>query len=161
MTVDSCGTPSVGNLYQELAQATANAAHNATNAQQQAYIVAQAATTMGVSMIYSNDTAATGEAINKIFKDSTAELQRVAQAATAEVAAPSAVSGAPGDIAYGMRAVMDAFAASLEALGEPIYHGMLHVLQLAATASCLAAMIAQPDKASSFEEVLAAIRRME
>lgn len=52
----------MGNLYQATAQALANAAHNATNAQQQSYVTAQAATTMGVSTLYSLDTASTGVA---------------------------------------------------------------------------------------------------
>ena len=42
----------LGNLYQATAQALANAAHNATSAQQQAAITAQAATTMGVTTLY-------------------------------------------------------------------------------------------------------------
>jgi hypothetical protein len=50
----------MGNLYQATAQALANAAHNATNAQQQSYITAQAATTMGVATLYSLDTASAG-----------------------------------------------------------------------------------------------------
>jgi hypothetical protein len=47
----------LGNLYQATAQALANAAHNATVAQQQNNITAQAATTAGVAMLYSIDTA--------------------------------------------------------------------------------------------------------
>jgi copper homeostasis protein CutC len=41
----------MGNLMLATAQALANAAHNATNSQQQAYITAQAATTMGVTTL--------------------------------------------------------------------------------------------------------------
>lgn len=41
----------LGNLYQATAQALANAAHNATNAQQQSYVLAQAATAQGVAML--------------------------------------------------------------------------------------------------------------
>jgi hypothetical protein len=57
----------MGNLYQATAQALANAAHNATSAQQNAVITAQAATTQGVSTLYSIDTASTGVATQKIF----------------------------------------------------------------------------------------------
>ncbi|MEI9926893.1 MAG: RebB family R body protein [Sphingomonas sp.] len=57
----------MGNLYQATAQALANAAHNATNAQQQMYMTAQAATTTGVAMLYSLDTAAAGIATTKIL----------------------------------------------------------------------------------------------
>lgn len=46
-------------LYQATAQALGNAAHNATQAQQQTNISAQAATTQGVALLYSLDTATT------------------------------------------------------------------------------------------------------
>jgi hypothetical protein len=52
----------MGNLYQAVAQALANAAHNATAAQQQMYITAQAATTAGVAQIYAAAAAANGRA---------------------------------------------------------------------------------------------------
>lgn len=58
----------MGNLYQATAQALANAAHNATNAQQQSYVTAQASTTMGVATLYSLDTASVGEATAAILK---------------------------------------------------------------------------------------------
>jgi hypothetical protein len=51
----------MGNLYQAVAQALANAAHNATAAQQQMYITAQAATTAGVAQIYASVAAARQE----------------------------------------------------------------------------------------------------
>lgn len=57
----------MGQLYQATAQALANAAHNATSAQQQAAITLQAATTMGVTTLYSIDTAADGIATSKIL----------------------------------------------------------------------------------------------
>ena len=57
----------LGNLYQATAQALSNAAHNATAAQQQAAITAQAATTTGITTLYSIDTASDGIATAKIF----------------------------------------------------------------------------------------------
>jgi len=57
----------MGNLYQATAQALANAAHNATTAQQQNNITAQATTTMGVATLYSLDTASTAEATQAIL----------------------------------------------------------------------------------------------
>lgn len=60
----------MGNLYQATAQALANAAHNATNAQQQSYVTAQAATTQGVVTLFSIDTAAAGVATEDILKSS-------------------------------------------------------------------------------------------
>jgi hypothetical protein len=57
----------MANLYQATAQALANAAHNATTAQQQNNITAQAATVMGVATLYSIDTASTGDATKTIL----------------------------------------------------------------------------------------------
>lgn len=57
----------MGNLYQATAQALAMAAHNATNAQQQSYVTAQAATTMGVATLYSIDTASAGVATGVVL----------------------------------------------------------------------------------------------
>jgi hypothetical protein len=57
----------LGNLYQATAQALANAAHNATTAQQQTGVTAQAATTTGVTTLFSIDTATTGKATRRIF----------------------------------------------------------------------------------------------
>ncbi|MBU1002278.1 MAG: RebB family R body protein [Proteobacteria bacterium] len=57
----------MGNLYQATAQALGNAAHNATTAQQQTNVTAQAATTQGVALLYSLDTATTGVATEKIL----------------------------------------------------------------------------------------------
>ena len=57
----------MGKLFQATAQALANAAHNATNAQQQSYVTSQTATTMGVATLYSIDTASTGVATKTIL----------------------------------------------------------------------------------------------
>lgn len=57
----------MANLYQATAQALANAAHNATAAQQQTNVLHQAATTMGVALLYSLDTASTGKATQSIL----------------------------------------------------------------------------------------------
>lgn len=65
-----CISPAIamGNLYQATAQALANAAHNATAAQQQMYVTAQAATTAGVALLYSLDTSALGAATKAMSK---------------------------------------------------------------------------------------------
>lgn len=57
----------LGNLYQATAQALANAAHNATNAQQQSYVTMHAATTSGVATLYNIDTASNGVAAKQIL----------------------------------------------------------------------------------------------
>jgi len=58
----------MGNLFQATSQALSNAAHNATLAQQQTNITAQAATTAGVALLYALDTASTGKATASILK---------------------------------------------------------------------------------------------
>ncbi|MCC2614989.1 RebB family R body protein [Aestuariibacter halophilus] len=57
----------MGNLFQATSQALSNAAHNATYAQQQTNITAQAATTAGVALLYALDTASTGKATKAIL----------------------------------------------------------------------------------------------
>lgn len=57
----------LANLYQATAQALSNAAHNATIGQQQNNVTAQATTVMGVTTLYSLDTAATGVATADIL----------------------------------------------------------------------------------------------
>jgi hypothetical protein len=61
----------MGNLYQATAQALSNAAHNATNSQQQLNVLSQAVTTMGVSTLYSIDTAAAGIGTSEILRTGT------------------------------------------------------------------------------------------
>lgn len=56
-----------GNFFIATSQALSNAAHNATNNQQQSYVTMQASTTQGVATLYAIDTASTGEATAKIF----------------------------------------------------------------------------------------------
>ena len=55
------------NLFVATSQALSNAAHNATNNQQQSYVVMQAATTQGLSTLYSVDTASTGVVTTQIL----------------------------------------------------------------------------------------------
>ena len=58
----------MGNLYQATSQALANAAHNATFAQQQMYVTAQAVTTAGVALLYSLGGASDAQATLRILK---------------------------------------------------------------------------------------------
>lgn len=57
----------LGNLYVATGQALSNAAHNATNNQQQSYVTMQASTTQAVSTLLSVDTATTGVATSEIL----------------------------------------------------------------------------------------------
>lgn len=56
-----------GNLYQAMAHAVGLAALNATTAQQQSNMTAQASTTMGVTTMYSIDTAADAISVSDIL----------------------------------------------------------------------------------------------
>lgn len=57
----------MGNLFVATSQALCNAAHNATNNQQQSYVTMQASTTQGVSTLYAIDTASNGVATREIL----------------------------------------------------------------------------------------------
>jgi hypothetical protein len=52
----------MGNLYIATSQALSNAAHNASNSQNQSYVVAQAATTQGIDTLLDFNTATGGRA---------------------------------------------------------------------------------------------------
>lgn len=57
----------MGNLFIATSQALSNAAHNATNVQQQAAVTTQTATTMGVATLFAVETASAGMADYNIF----------------------------------------------------------------------------------------------
>lgn len=57
----------MGNLFVATGQALGNAAHNATNNQQQSYVTMQASTTQAVGTLLSIDTASTGVATSDIY----------------------------------------------------------------------------------------------
>ncbi|MET0395112.1 MAG: RebB family R body protein, partial [Chitinophagaceae bacterium] len=57
----------MGNFFQATAQALSNAAHNATNNQQQSNVTAQAATTSGITTLYSIDTASAAVGTKQIY----------------------------------------------------------------------------------------------
>ncbi len=57
----------MGNLFVATGQALSNAAHNATNNQQQSYVTMQASTTQAVSTLLTVDTATTGMATRSVL----------------------------------------------------------------------------------------------
>lgn len=151
----------MGNLYQATAQALGNAAHNAAAAQQQIFITAQAATTQAIATMLSIDTAATARTV----ADTKSFVATPDVASSPDVTIPirelaESRAGSAAEVAYGMHATMDAFSASLESIGAAVTSELLRVLQIAATSACLTAMIAEPEKASNYEEVLAAIKKI-
>lgn len=68
-----CDSPalSLSNLYQMVSQSLGLAAQNAVMSQQQTNVIHQAATTQGVSLLYSVDTASTGVATTQIDQSNT------------------------------------------------------------------------------------------
>lgn len=58
----------MGNLFITTSQALSNAAHNATNNQQQSYVTMQAATSQGVSTLLSLEAATAGIATTRIYR---------------------------------------------------------------------------------------------
>lgn len=58
----------MGNLFMATSQALSNAAHNATYSQQQTNITAQAATTSGITTLYSIDTSSDAVGTRKIYQ---------------------------------------------------------------------------------------------
>jgi hypothetical protein len=71
-TLGTAPALALANLYQSTAQALANAAHNATAAQQQMWITSQAATTAGTALIYN---AARGPALDALLSTAGAPEQ--------------------------------------------------------------------------------------
>jgi hypothetical protein len=57
-----------GNLFVATSQALSNAAHNASNQQQQSFVTSQASTTQGLQTLYSVDISSSGTATAGIFR---------------------------------------------------------------------------------------------
>jgi len=66
----------MGSLYQSLAQSTSLAAGNAVTAQQQANVLHQASTTLGLSLLYSIGTAVGSQASIDIANDKQAPVAK-------------------------------------------------------------------------------------
>jgi hypothetical protein len=115
--------------------------------------------------LYSVDTASSGLARWKIFDESAAAVQSAA--APVELAASPDVqrlidelSHETADVGYHVRSLTSAFAASLDALSIANSRQQLRILQNAAIAVCMKAMIEQSDKARDFEEALQIIKKV-
>ena len=65
---------SLSNLYQTVSQSLSLSAQNAVTSQQQTNVIHQTATTQGVSLLYSIDTATTSDATGKIFRADTPDV---------------------------------------------------------------------------------------
>ncbi|WP_199229237.1 RebB family R body protein [Caulobacter endophyticus] len=116
----------MGNLFQATSQALSNAAHNATESQQQSNVTMQASTTQGVSTLLSVDTASAGEATRNIFaaappappsepSEATA-MERARQAALA--AQEAAIQAATEQVDQAVRAALAPQEAAIRAAME-------------------------------------------
>jgi hypothetical protein len=85
----------MGNLYQATAQALSNAAHNASNAQNQMNVTLQAATTQGVMQLYTVNTAATAQAVDEIVGKADKDTDKTSEAATKKTPATNEVNETP------------------------------------------------------------------
>lgn len=151
------GNVAMANLYLQYSQAVSLAAHNAASAQAQGYVTMQAATAAGIATLYALDSASTGEATKKIYSDATRAVHE-ATPATAAPALPS--SKVSDDFPYAMRTCGVAYAAALDAMSAALSRNCQRALEIAATAACFAAMVANPDKTDQYNEVLKAIRTL-
>lgn len=144
-------------LHQTFAHSVAIAIQNAVVTLQQANVIAQAATAQGVATILSIDTAATANAV-KDLADATARIETAMPAAQVEV--PQLTPGGSSDLASEARALATALAFSLDALGRATMQNLTRIVQLAATTTCLSAMVALPDKAAAYEQILVNIQNL-
>ncbi len=117
----------MGNLFVTVSQALSNAAHNATNNQQQSNLTMQASTTQGVSTLLSVDTASAGEATRNILgaappappsAPSEAALEQALQAARA--AEEAAMHAAMEKVEQATAAAEAAAQAAMEAAAAAI-----------------------------------------
>lgn len=167
-------------VYQSLAHSVGLLFENAVATQQQQNILAQAATTQGIMQIYSLDTIATATGVAK--EDGVlGPTQSAAAALKAALPPAAAVTSAggissqieqavklaldstlqhSGDVAYGVRAAAGALAAALESTNRASQQNLLEMIKNAATTACLTAMIALPDKAAAYEDILDTIRKL-
>lgn len=165
----------MGNIYLTISNSIAMAAANAVYAQQQSNVTAQAATTMGVSMLYSLDTASTGVATKDIFAAAQPAQARVEEGANATLAATNAalaqlsqstVQADPHCIAaaepwaQAVKTIMEALAVGMAGLQQVNYQTNLDIIKQAAIALTLAQLIKSPGEIDQYQKVLNLIQEL-
>lgn len=166
----------MGTIYQALAHSTGLLFENAVSQQQQQSIAAQAATAQGVIQIYSVDTLADAAGTASLPEarhaqaDAAQAPHETARKAMAKVNSQivdavrfsnATVLAHSGDVAYGVRSACDALASSIERINHVTQKNLLETVKLAARAAVLAGMVRDPEKASAYQDVLAAIDALE
>ena len=165
----------MGSIYQSVARALSILYMDAVTGQQQLQITAQASLTQGVMQLYSVDTASdagpqrvetavndTAQALNAFASTKNAQFggEVSGQVKDAVNFTQEKVLSAAGDFAYGQRACSDAFFAALEQVGAAQHRQRMQVLQEAASAVCLSAMLKSPEQAEAYAELLERIKRL-
>lgn len=156
----------LGNLYIATAQALANAAHNATTSQQQSAITAQAATTMGVSILLSLGAAnndATALAKSASPQDLTAMLPPPAGVQTIEDALEfvnKLVIGSAEPWANAIKEVMLAVATALLELQKVSRTTNMDIFKQAALCAAVARMINAPEQLEQYQKIIELIRQL-
>lgn len=140
------------NAGEAIEHALAKAAADAVAAQQQFYVLAQAATTQSVATMLSIDTSATAIEVKKDVSEAAAAV-RAHGPATIDIKASS--HGGAAEVA-GVSSV----AREMTALGEAFCQNLMRVVQIAATSACTTAMIARPDKFDTYLPILEAIKKL-
>jgi hypothetical protein len=130
--------------------ALAKAAADAVAAQQQFYVLAQAATTQAVAAMLSIDTSATAVEV-KADVDKAADAVR----AHAPAASDAGASSHGGEVAR-----LSGIAGEMNALGEAFCGNLMRVVQIAATSACMTAAIARPEHFASYQPILEAIKNL-
>ena len=144
----------MGNLFIATSQALANAAHNATNSQQQTNVTGQAATTIGVTTLYALDTAATGRAAAATPTADLIAAPLAAAAATAQELSNAAYRAA-AESTDPMLSLMVLDAGALSILDAVTHLQRTAIVTEAATVMALTRALAAPD-AGAWKETLQA-----
>nr|WP_082708816.1 RebB family R body protein [Marinobacterium profundum] len=155
-----------GAIYQAVAHATGTLFENAVSSQQQQNALMQAAVNQGVIQIYSVDTQAGAEALQNQFLQGTAQLNATSvggvnqQIVDAVKLSLRSVLDSAGDFSFAVRSAAEAMQATLDGISATSHQDAMRSLQLAATAACLRAMIADPGQADAYSKVLNEISRL-
>jgi Killing trait len=168
----------IGSLYQTIANSVGMALANAVYAQQQANVIAQAAAAQGVMLLYSLDATAAAAATPSAIDAASIEQHALQSSAALKNAGESAQSALQpqieaavkfandsalenaGRFAYALRNTAEAAATGLSDIARVNLQQCMGILQTAATAMCLQAMLRHPEKAEDYERVMRTIREM-
>lgn len=164
----NAATVALGNIYQAVAHALANAVQNAVNTQQQSYILAQAATTQAIMQLLSIDSP------NGMMPSDGDKASAVANALAATTVPDAAVSTIEQAIesankvgsenanpwSDAVRSIMSTVVVALRELQMASQDYNMAMVKQAAMAAVLTAMIKAPDQLEQYHKILGLIQGM-